>query len=81
MCKTVTNQVRWFSPAKRRLNPARLAPHPPYTPMRTKQSHSNASPRQKPQEHREATTLKAKSKGNESHRSHGSNENPWKPKL
>ena len=49
--------------------------------MRTKQSHSNESHRQKPQEHREATTIKAKSKGNESHRSHGSNENPWKPKT
>ena len=44
--------------------------------MRTKQSQSNESHRQKPQEHREATTIKAKSKGNESHRSHGSNENP-----
>ena len=29
-----------------------------------------------PQEHREATTIKAKSTGNESHRSHEPNENP-----
>jgi hypothetical protein len=43
--------------------------------MRTKQSQANDSHRQKPQEHREATTIKAKSTGNESHRSHGSNEN------
>jgi hypothetical protein len=43
--------------------------------MRTKQSQNNESHRQKPQEHREATTIKAKSKGNESHRSQGSNEN------
>lgn len=44
--------------------------------MRTKQSQANDSYRQKPQEHREATTIKAKSKGNESHRSQGSNEKP-----
>ena len=44
--------------------------------MRTKQSQNNESHRQKPQEHRKATTIKAKSTGNESHRSHGSNENP-----
>lgn len=49
--------------------------------MRTKQSQANDSHRQKPQEHREVTTIKAKSKGNESHRSQGSNEKPWKPKL
>ena len=44
--------------------------------MRTKQSQANDNHRQKPQEHREATTIKAKSTGNESHRSHESNENP-----
>lgn len=44
--------------------------------MRTKQSQANDNHRQKPQEHREATTIKAKSKGNESHRSQGSDENP-----
>lgn len=34
--------------------------------MRTKQSQANDNHRQKPQEHREATTIKAKSTGNES---------------
>ena len=44
--------------------------------MRTKQSQANDNHRQKPQEHRESTTIKAKSTGNENHRSHEPNENP-----
>ena len=44
--------------------------------MRTKQSQANDNHRQKPQEHRKATTIKAKSTGTESHRSHEPNENP-----